>query len=141
MAIPVASLFVDRADDAGDAQFRDFGQTFTAQPEMGAVPFTGPLAILTDEGTASASEMLAAGLQEAKRAIVVGDTTLGAVLPSRDRGAARRRRHAVRGRRLQDAEGRRCWRGAASSPTGASSRRARRCAAAATPSLTRPWWR
>ena len=49
---------------------------------MGAVPFTGPLAILTDEGTASASEILAAGLQEAKRAIVVGDTSLGAVLPS-----------------------------------------------------------
>jgi carboxyl-terminal processing protease len=46
------------------------------------MPFTGPVAILTDEGTASASEMLAAGLQEAKRAIVVGDVTLGAVLPS-----------------------------------------------------------
>ena len=35
--------------------------------------FTGPVAILTDEGTASAAEMLAAGLQEAKRAVVVGD--------------------------------------------------------------------
>ena len=46
------------------------------------MPFTGPLAILTDEGTASAAEMLAAGLQEAKRAVVVGDTSLGAVLPS-----------------------------------------------------------
>ena len=40
------------------------------------------MAILTDEGSASAAEILAAGLQEAKRAIVVGDTTLGAVLPS-----------------------------------------------------------
>jgi carboxyl-terminal processing protease len=62
--------------------FREFSQTFKAQPEMGAVPFTGPLAILTDEGSASASEILAAGLQEAKRAVVVGDATLGAVLPS-----------------------------------------------------------
>ncbi len=43
---------------------------------------SGPLAILTDEGTASTSEMLAAGLQEAKRAVVVGDASLGAVLPS-----------------------------------------------------------
>jgi carboxyl-terminal processing protease len=38
--------------------------------------------VLTDEGTASTSEILAAGLQEAGRALVVGDTTLGAVLPS-----------------------------------------------------------
>jgi len=38
--------------------------------------------LLTDEGTASTSEILAAGLQEARRAVVVGDTTLGAALPS-----------------------------------------------------------
>ncbi len=107
MAIPIASLFVTEPMTLGTMQFRDFGQTFTARPEMGAVPFTGPLAILTDEGSASAAEILAAGLQESRRAIVVGDTSLGAVLPSRHRGAARRRRHAVRGRRLQDAEGRR----------------------------------
>src|SRR5262249_61577080 len=66
----------------GTMHFREFAQTFTARPEMGAVPFTGPLAVLTDEGSASAAEILAAGLQESKRAIVVGDTTLGAVLPS-----------------------------------------------------------
>jgi len=82
MAIPIASLFVTGPVTLGTMQFRDFSQTFTAKPEMGAVPFTGPLAILTDEGSASAAEILAAGLQESKRAIVVGDTTLGAVLPS-----------------------------------------------------------
>ncbi|HEY7372975.1 MAG TPA: S41 family peptidase [Polyangia bacterium] len=82
MAIPIASLFVTGPVTLGTMHFRDFSQTFTAKPEMGAVPFTGPLAILTDEGTASAAEILAAGLQEAKRAIVVGDTSLGAVLPS-----------------------------------------------------------
>jgi C-terminal peptidase prc len=82
MAIPIASLFVTAPVELGTLKFRDFNQTLTARPEMGATPFTGPLAILTDEGTASASEMLAAGLQEAKRAVVVGDTTLGAVLPS-----------------------------------------------------------
>jgi len=59
-----------------------FKQTFTAAPSLGHVPFAGPLVILTDEGTASASEILPAGLQEAGRARVVGDTTLGAVLPS-----------------------------------------------------------
>ena len=82
MAIPIASLFVTEPLTLGTLQFRDFGQTFTARPEMGAMPFTGPLAILTDEGSASAAEILAAGLQEARRAIVVGDTSLGAVLPS-----------------------------------------------------------
>jgi sarcosine oxidase, subunit alpha len=82
MAIPIASLFVTQPVTLGTMHFREFSQTFKAQPEMGAVPFTGPLAILTDEGSASAAEILAAGLQEAKRAIVVGDTTLGAVLPS-----------------------------------------------------------
>jgi carboxyl-terminal processing protease len=82
MAIPVASMFVTERVYLGTMALREMNQTFFAQPEMGAVPFTGPLAILTDEGTASAAEILAAGLQEAKRAIVVGDTTLGAVLPS-----------------------------------------------------------
>ena len=82
MAIPVGSLFVTEPVTLGTLKFRTFNQTLVAKPEMGAVPFTGPLAIITDEGTASTAEMLAAGLQEAKRAVVVGDSSLGAVLPS-----------------------------------------------------------
>ncbi len=82
MSIPVASLFVNRPVHLGTLTFREMAQRFDARPELGETPFLGPLAILTDEGTASTSEMFAAGLQEAKRAIVVGDTTLGAVLPS-----------------------------------------------------------
>src|SRR5450432_989385 len=82
MAIPIAARLVDAPLTLGSIQFREFSQTLTARPEVGVTPFLGPVAILTDEGTASASEILAAGLQEAKRAIVVGDSTLGAVLPS-----------------------------------------------------------
>ncbi|HEV3031402.1 MAG TPA: S41 family peptidase [Polyangia bacterium] len=82
MAIPIAARLVDAPLTLGSIQFRDFGQTLVARPEAGVTPFLGPVAILTDEGTASASEILAAGLQEAKRAFVVGDSTLGAVLPS-----------------------------------------------------------
>jgi carboxyl-terminal processing protease len=82
MAIPIASRLVDAPLTLGSIQFRDFAQTLVARPEAGVTPFLGPVAILTDEGTASASEILAAGLQEAKRAIVVGDSSLGAVLPS-----------------------------------------------------------
>jgi carboxyl-terminal processing protease len=82
MAIPIAARLVSAPLTLGHVQFRDFSQTLVATPEVGVTPFTGPVAILTDEGTASASEILAAGLQEAKRAVVVGDSTLGAVLPS-----------------------------------------------------------
>src|SRR6185369_1972975 len=82
MAIPVASLLTAAPITLGTLQFRDFSQHLVAHAEMGSVPFAGPVAILTDEGTASTSEMLAAGLQEARRAVVVGDVTLGAVLPS-----------------------------------------------------------
>ena len=83
MSIPVASLFVDHAAHAGDAQVpRLRADVHRAARSWASTPFLGPLAILTDEGTASASEMLAAGLQEAKRAVVVGDASLGAVLPS-----------------------------------------------------------
>ena len=105
MAIPIAARLIDEPLTLGTLQFRDFNQVFTATPPMGVKPFTGPLAILTDEGTASTAEILAAGLQEARRAMVVGDTTLGAVLAVGGRGAARRRGHAVRGGRLQDAQG------------------------------------
>jgi carboxyl-terminal processing protease len=82
MAIPVAAQLAGAPITLGTLQFREFSQHLVARAELGSVPFTGPVAILTDEGTASTSEMLAAGLQEAKRAVVVGDVTLGAVLPS-----------------------------------------------------------
>ncbi len=82
MAIPVAARFVTKPLVLGTIQFREYANTLTAQPPMGVKPFTGRVVIVTDEGTASTSEILAAGLQEAKRAVVVGDTTLGAVLPS-----------------------------------------------------------
>jgi carboxyl-terminal processing protease len=82
MAIPIAARLVKEPLTLGTVQFRDFSQTLVARPELGVTPFSGPVAVLTDEGTASASEILAAGLQEAKRAVVVGDSTLGAVLPS-----------------------------------------------------------
>jgi carboxyl-terminal processing protease len=82
VAIPIAARLVDKPLTLGTLQFRDFAQTFTASPSLGVKPFTGPLVILTDEGTASTAEIFAAGLQEAGRAQVVGDTSLGAVLPS-----------------------------------------------------------
>jgi carboxyl-terminal processing protease len=82
MAIPVAARLTEKPLTLGTLQFRDFSNTFTASPPLGVKPFLGRVVILTDEGTASTAEILAAGLQEAGRALVVGDVTLGAVLPS-----------------------------------------------------------
>ncbi len=82
VAIPIASRLTDRPLTLGTLQFREFNQVFIATPPMGVKPFTGGLVIVTDEGTASTAEIFAAGLKEAGRAIVVGDTSLGAVLPS-----------------------------------------------------------
>jgi carboxyl-terminal processing protease len=82
VAIPIAARLTDRPLTLGTLQFREFSQVFTATPPMGVKPFTGALVIVTDEGTASTAEIFAAGLKEAGRAVVVGDTSLGAVLPS-----------------------------------------------------------
>jgi carboxyl-terminal processing protease len=82
MAIPVAACLVSRETSLGIIQFRDFTNNLMAVPSLGVKPFTGKIVILTDEGSASTSEILAAGLQETKRAIIVGDNTVGAALGS-----------------------------------------------------------
>ena len=82
MAIPVAARLVAKETNLGTIQFRDFANRLVAAPSLGTKPFTGKVVILTDEGSASTSEILAAGLQEAKRALVVGESTVGAALGS-----------------------------------------------------------
>lgn len=47
-----------------------------------SAPYSGPLVILVDGSTQSAGEMFAGGLQEAGRAIVVGQKSAGNTLPS-----------------------------------------------------------
>jgi carboxyl-terminal processing protease len=47
-----------------------------------AQPYTGPVAVLIDGGSGSATEIFAAGLQELRRAVIVGERSAGAVLPS-----------------------------------------------------------
>jgi carboxyl-terminal processing protease len=80
MGSAVAALFLDKDTPLGTMQLRNGNMKFIgiAQPE----PYMRPVAILVDEGSASTSELLAAGLQESGRAAVVGSTSLGAMLPS-----------------------------------------------------------
>lgn len=47
-----------------------------------AAPYSGPLVILLDGSTQSAGEMFASGLQDAGRAILVGERSAGNTLPS-----------------------------------------------------------
>jgi carboxyl-terminal processing protease len=46
------------------------------------LPYSGSLAIVIDGSTESAAEMFAGGMQETKRAVVVGETSAGNTLPS-----------------------------------------------------------
>ena len=82
MVIPLAARLSATPLTLGTIVYRDFSNTLATTASLGIKPFAGRVVILTDEGTASTSEILAAGLQEAKRALVVGDTTAGAALGS-----------------------------------------------------------
>jgi carboxyl-terminal processing protease len=62
-------------------EFRVNPRTVTADGRR-VEPFRGRVAILVDAGSASTSEIFAAGMQELGRATVVGERTAGAALPS-----------------------------------------------------------
>jgi carboxyl-terminal processing protease len=81
MSVPVARLLLTEGGSLGKLQFRDFAQEFNVEPNPQA--FTGKVAILVDEGTASTSEIFAAGLRDLGRAAVIGGgPSAGAALPS-----------------------------------------------------------
>lgn len=64
----------------GRMQMRAGVMNFDVYPQRNA--FLGPVAVLIDNGSASSSEVLAAGLQEAGRARIFGENSAGAALPS-----------------------------------------------------------
>ena len=88
MVTGFAGYFVDTATSLGVVRTRQSVLQLVAHPRVtatsgvAATPFDGPLAILVDRFTGSASEVFASGMQSAGRALVFGDTTRGAVLPS-----------------------------------------------------------
>jgi carboxyl-terminal processing protease len=81
MSIPVARMLLTRPGSLGKLQFREFAQEFNVAGEPAA--FTGPVVVLVDEGTASTSEIFAAGLRDLGRVQIYGGRpSAGAALPS-----------------------------------------------------------
>ena len=80
LAPGVAGLLVKEQVSLGKMKSRDGEMKFIVYPQ--ANNYEGKIVILTDYGSASTSEIFAAGMQEIERAKVVGETSAGAVLPS-----------------------------------------------------------
>lgn len=80
MAMPIASLFHSKMSSLGTMKLRKGEIRYPVFAS--ADPFKGVLIILTDETSASTSEILAGGMQDSGRAIIVGGNTMGAALPS-----------------------------------------------------------
>lgn len=80
MASGVAGFLSSERISLGSMTGRESELKFIAYPQSNA--FLGKIMILSDHGTGSTSEIFAAGMQEAGRAKVIGETSAGAVLPS-----------------------------------------------------------
>jgi carboxyl-terminal processing protease len=80
MAPGIAGVLEKEPTSLGTMQMRSGYQRFAVFPQLN--PYLGPVVILADGGSASTSEIFAAGMQELGRAVVVGERTVGAALPS-----------------------------------------------------------
>jgi carboxyl-terminal processing protease len=80
MAPGISGWLSDHQFLLGTMHLRQGHIGFTVSPQEGA--FLGPVAVLIDNGSASTSEIMAAGLQEAGRVRVFGEASPGAALPS-----------------------------------------------------------
>lgn len=88
MVMGVAGHFTERRDTLGLFRTRRQSLAYAANPRLTTPtgerirPYAGPVAILVDELSGSASEVFAGGMQALGRVRVFGKTTMGAVLPA-----------------------------------------------------------
>jgi carboxyl-terminal processing protease len=88
MVLGVAGHFLTDRISLGDFRTRTSTLHMRANPRLvnaegqRVTPFGGPLALLVDETSVSASEVFAGGMQSIGRARVFGTTSLGAALPA-----------------------------------------------------------
>ena len=81
MASGMAGYFIsDAGHQLGEMRMRDTTLQFNVFPRPNV--YTGRLAILLDEGSASTTEIMAQGLKDLKRARIFGTRSAGAALPS-----------------------------------------------------------
>ena len=80
MAPGIAGWLETRQLSLGRMNMRTGYQNFVVFPQPN--PYTGPVVILIDSSSGSTTEIFAAGLQEIGRAVVIGERSLGAALPS-----------------------------------------------------------
>jgi carboxyl-terminal processing protease len=88
MIMGFSGHFLKERISLGTMKARDVELQFIANPRLvnaagrRVEPYAGPLAILTDDLSLSASEIFAGGMQAIGRARVFGQPTMGAALPS-----------------------------------------------------------
>jgi carboxyl-terminal processing protease len=88
MIMGLAGHFVSDRISLGTMAMRDSELNFVANPRLvnpaghRVTAYGGPLAVLVDDMSGSASEIFAGGLQAIGRARIFGDVTMGAVLPA-----------------------------------------------------------
>jgi carboxyl-terminal processing protease len=76
----MGGLLSDRPLNLGEMRIRQGGWLFNTVPQRRA--YTGQLVVMIDGQTQSAGEMFAIGLNETGRALIVGERSAGATLPS-----------------------------------------------------------
>jgi carboxyl-terminal processing protease len=88
MVLGIAGHFLAERVSLGDFRYRTNTLHMRANPRLvnqaneRVTPFGGPVAVLVDETSASASEVFAGGMQAIGRVRVFGSTSLGGVLPA-----------------------------------------------------------
>ena len=80
MSYGIAGVLTNEPASLGSLRMRSGHQNYLINPQPN--PYLGPVVIITDGGSASTSEIFAGGMQELGRAVVVGERTAGAALPS-----------------------------------------------------------
>ncbi len=75
--VEMAGIFIGKGPVVQVKSNHSAPTVLRAQPSSEDPLYTGPLAVMVNENSASASEILAAALQDYRRAVIVGATTYG----------------------------------------------------------------
>jgi carboxyl-terminal processing protease len=80
IATTIAGRICEKPGSLGTMKMRSGEVKFPIFPQ--ASPYAGPVAVLIDGMSASTSEVFSSGIQEMGRAVIVGERSAGAALPS-----------------------------------------------------------